>query len=62
MNFPVLSRFERCPCIYRSQECGYTGDACFDVEGNPTAPENDQCGKDRESCSLRFGNLAHFQG
>lgn len=41
---------------YTDALCPYTGDACFDLAGEPCAPEQDSCGKRLSDCTLRFGD------
>lgn len=41
---------------YRGPDCGYTGNAYFDINDEPTAdPAKDDCGGLVKSCKLRFG-------
>ncbi|CAG9177776.1 phage minor tail protein L [Cupriavidus pampae] len=41
---------------YRGPYCGYTGNAYFDKDDNPTAdPARDRCSGRLSSCKLRFG-------
>src|SRR5260364_231865 len=45
-----------CTWVYRSAECGYTGNAYFGENDRPTAdPHQDRCGKRLSSCKCRFG-------
>lgn len=37
--------------------CPYAGEACFDINGQPTTPENDRCSKELGTgCVARYGN------
>lgn len=36
--------------------CPYTGSNCYDYLGNPTTQDKDVCGKDLNSCQVRFRN------
>lgn len=38
--------------------CPYTGNRYFDHTGKATSQEHDVCGKDLNSCQIRFGNRA----
>lgn len=51
-----------CTWRYRSAECGYTGEAMFDKNGNPTTdPALDQCSKRlSDGCKVRFGEFAQL--
>lgn len=41
---------------YRGPECGYTGEAMFDLDDNPTSdPSEDRCAGRVPSCKVRFG-------
>lgn len=54
-----------CAWRYRGGECGYTGDAKFDEQDQPTDdPTKDKCGKRLSSCKCRFGekNPLNFGG
>jgi lambda family phage minor tail protein L len=45
-----------CTWIYRGADCGYTGGAVADANGNPTSDlSKDNCGKCLSDCKLRFG-------
>ena len=43
-----------CTWVYRSSECGYTGESYFDINDNPVSGlGNDVCGKRLSSCQAR---------
>lgn len=45
-----------CVWRYRGAECGYTGNAYFDMNDNPVGSQGqDVCGKRLSSCKCRFG-------
>lgn len=45
-----------CAWQYRSAECGYTGGAVAEANGNPTSDATkDHCGRRLSDCKLRFG-------
>lgn len=49
----------KCPWIYRSPQCGYTGTAMFTIANQPTSDEDeDRCAKTLTACRKRFGNKA----
>lgn len=55
LALPRRQVLEHCPWKYRGVECGYTGNAYFDVNDNSVASApQDVCGKRYTSCALRF--------
>lgn len=50
-----------CSWKYRGSECGYTGEACFTKDDQPTTDTSkDSCSKRLASCKLRFGANAEL--
>ena len=50
-----------CQWKYRSAECGYTGTAYFDANGNVVNnPSQDVCGKTVDDCNLRFQQVSRL--
>lgn len=64
IKLPRRQMLRVCPAQvgYRGGDCGYSGSAMFDSDGNPTSdPDKDRCGKRFTDCKLR-GNQARFGG
>ena len=54
LQLPRRTVAEFCQWEYKKRECPYEGDACFDLNDEPTTAENDACGKRLSSCQIRF--------
>ena len=62
VELPRRLALRKCTWQYRGPECGYTGSRFFTKANVPTLdPNADVCGKDVNSCDLRF-NTARYGG